>query len=361
MDRFERQYILPGFGKASQQQLRDASVLVIGTGGLGCPALLYLSAAGVGRIGIVDGDMVSISNLNRQILFGMQHIGCNKAETAANILREKYKDSKVEVYPFFLTKENMLDLIDGYDLIVDGTDNFPTRYLVNDACLIAGKPLVFGAIYQHEGQVAIFNAKNTNSINYRDLYPTPPSAFEVPNCNETGVLGVLPGIIGTMMASECIKYLTGFGETLEDKMLFYNLLNHQTYSIELSKNQEADNLRPKTPQELLKMDYPEFCGLALEINWTDVSKFFNNSMHSTSVLVDVRESYEIPKLETIKYMAIPLQELETACLQLRNYQNIFLFCQSGIRSLKAVKMLQAQFPDKNIQSIKGGIGAYLES
>ncbi|MGY6522703.1 MAG: ThiF family adenylyltransferase [Mongoliitalea sp.] len=361
MDRFERQYILPGFGQVSQSKLKGSSVLLIGAGGLGCPALLYLSAAGIGKIGIVDGDVVSISNLNRQVLFGQQHIGQNKATTAASIILEKYDDIEVEAYPFFLTKENIFDLINRYDVIVDGTDNFPTRYLVNDACLLAQKPLIFGAIYQNEGQVALFNAQGLVSVNYRDLYPTPPSAFEVPNCNETGVLGVLPGIIGTFMAAECIKYLSGFGETLEDHMLFYKFLNHQTYQISLSKNPASENNRPQTLSELQQIDYHDFCGFQQEIKWLELTSFLNNNSQIQSVLVDVREPHELPKLENFSYLSIPLDELESASNQLRNYQNIFLFCQSGIRSLKAVKILQTQFPEKNLQSIKGGIVAFLNS
>lgn len=359
MDRFERQYILPGFGTTSQQKLRDSSVLILGAGGLGCPALLYLSAAGIGKIGIVDGDVVSVSNLNRQVLFGQDHIGLSKAETAATILQEKYADITLDAYPFFLNKENILELISAYDLIVDGSDNFPTRYLVNDACMIAEKPLVFGAIYQNEGQVAIFNAKDIDSIQYRDLYPTPPAAFEVPNCNETGVLGVLPGMIGTMMAAEAIKFLSGFGETLEDKMLFYNLLNHASYQIQLSKNPDSESLRPKSPQELLQMDYEHFCGLDIQTDWESVIEITKRD--NPSILVDVREYGEEPELDELNYVQIPLDELENTSYPLEPYQQIFLFCQSGIRSLKAVNMLKKHYPDKMIQSIRGGIVEYFRN
>lgn len=357
MDRFERQYILPGFGPTSQQKLQDSSVLIIGAGGLGCPAMLYLSAAGIGKIGVVDGDVVSISNLNRQVLFGQEHVGRNKAETAAKIIQEKYADIEVEALPFFLTKENILQLISSYDLIIDGSDNFPTRYLVNDSCLIAGKPLVFGAIYQNEGQVAVFNAKGISSIHYRDLYPTPPSVFEVPNCNETGVLGVLPGIIGTMMAAEAIKFISGFGETLEDKILFYNLLNHNTYQIQLSKNPDSDSLRPKSSQELLQMDYEHFCGMDIQIDWESVLKMTGKD--NPCILVDVREYGEQPEFDECFHLQLPLDELEITPHNLEPYQQIFLFCQSGVRSVKAANILKKQYPDKIIQSIRGGIVEYL--
>ncbi|MFN3800369.1 ThiF family adenylyltransferase [Belliella pelovolcani] len=357
MDRFERQYILPGFGPASQQKLRETAVLIIGAGGLGCPALLYLSAAGIGKIGIIDGDVVSLSNLNRQVLFGKEDLGKNKAETASKIIRKKYEDIQVEAFPHFLSKENILEIIQNYDLILDGSDNFPTRYLVNDACLIAGKPLVFGAIYQHEGQVAIFNAKGRHSINYRDLYPIPPSAREVPNCNETGVLGVLPGIIGTLMAAECIKYLAGYGDTLEDKMLFYDLLNHNSYQVQLAKNPDSDKTRPKNHSELQEMDYQDFCGLSAQTDWRAALSLLKNA--NQSVLVDVRELGEQPELDDVEHLQIPLADLPNSRIQLASFQNILLFCQSGSRSLKAIDILKSQFPDKNIQSVEGGILRYL--
>jgi len=220
MSRFERQTILPGFGQEGQQKLSMAKILVIGAGGLGCPALLYLAAAGVGTIGIADGDKVSLSNLNRQILYGEDHIGQSKAEVAGELIRSKYSDIQINIIPHFLTSENALDIIKKYDLVLDGSDNFGTRYLINDACYLLKKPLVFGAIYQHEGQVAVLNISRNGQepLTYRDLFPNPPSAAEVPNCAETGVLGVLPGIIGTMQATEAIKYLSGFGKPLIHKV-----------------------------------------------------------------------------------------------------------------------------------------------
>ena len=213
MDRFERQVILPGFGPEGQAKLKHASVLVIGAGGLGCPALLYLAAAGVGRICVVDGDVVALSNLNRQVLFGQQDLGKNKAEAAVRYFQEKYNDIQWKAIPEFISVENAQELIIHYDVVVDGSDNFPTRYLVNDACVLLKKPLVFGAIYQYEGQVSVFN-QGPGSCNYRDMYPQPPAANEIPNCAETGVLGVVPGIIGSLMALEVIKVLTGLGKPL---------------------------------------------------------------------------------------------------------------------------------------------------
>ncbi len=220
MDRFERQIKLNDFGAAAQQKLIDSKVLVVGAGGLGCPALQYLAAAGVGTLGIADGDSVMLSNLNRQVIFGEGDVGKNKALVAAKYIRDKYKDSLLNVYPFTLVNTNTLNVISRYDLIIDATDNFQTRYMLNDACVLLNKPLVYGAIYQYEGQVAVFNlsTQNSRSANYRNLFPQPPGINEVRDCNNTGVLGVLPGIIGVMMASEAIKVITNYATPLINKM-----------------------------------------------------------------------------------------------------------------------------------------------
>lgn len=358
MNRFERQYILPGFGQASQQKLLDAKVLVVGAGGLGCPALLYLSAAGIGTIGIVDGDQISVSNLNRQVLFGHEDLGKNKASTAAKIISAKYPYLKINVISEFLRTDNILSILQEYDLIVDGSDNFPTRYLINDACVLLGKPLVFGAIYQNEGQVAIFNTKGKTSVNYRDIYPVAPAPEEVPNCNETGVLGVLPGTIGTMMASETIKLLTGYGKTLSDKMLFYNLLNHASYQVELSKNPDSEKHHPQSAEALLQMDYADFCGIDSQATWQEAATLLQTK--ERSILIDVRADGELPQMDSIEYIRIESDQIEVRKNELSSYQNVLLFCQTGIRSLKAAKILQSQFPDKNIQSIEGGILKYYE-
>ncbi|MCH7410074.1 HesA/MoeB/ThiF family protein [Belliella sp. DSM 111904] len=358
MNRFERQHFLPGFGTTAQQKLQASSILIIGAGGLGCPAIQYLAAAGVGRIGIVDGDTVSISNLNRQILFGQDDIGKNKAITTQSALKKKYDDIAIEAYPNFISKENCLEIIKMYDIILDGSDNFPTRYLVNDACVLMKKPLVFGAIYQNEGQVAIFNTKDEQSVDYRDLYPTPPSALEVPNCNETGVLGVLPGIIGTLMASECIKFLTGYGETLADSILFYNLLSNKTYQVKLSKNPQAESYRPENVSAFQDIDYRDFCGLDQEAEWNEVINSLANN--DQVVLIDIRAKSEFPKLEDLTHLKIEMDALEGSRQQLSKYQHIFLMCQTGKRSLKASIFLQRIFPDKYVQSVKGGLNEWVE-
>ncbi|HSF45683.1 MAG TPA: HesA/MoeB/ThiF family protein, partial [Chitinophagaceae bacterium] len=226
-NRYQRQIILKGFGVAAQDKLAAAKVLVIGAGGLGCPALQYLVAAGLGHIGIVDHDIVSESNLHRQVLFNMEDVGRAKVEVASEKLSALNPDIKLETWKVNFAHQQCVDLLSQFDIVLDGTDNFATRYLVNDACVLWKKPLVFGAVSQFEGQVAVFNVlrqDGSRSSNYRDLFPVPPKAGEILNCAEAGVLGVLPGIIGTMQAAEVIKLVTELGEPLIDKLLTYNAL-----------------------------------------------------------------------------------------------------------------------------------------
>ncbi len=352
MNRFERQHILSGFGVQKQAQLRKARVLVIGAGGLGCPALLYLAAAGVGTLGIVDGDKVSLSNLNRQILFGFGDVDKPKAETAGNYLKAQYPDININIHPEFLTVQNCFEILVNYDLILDGSDNFPTRYLVSDASALLQKPVVMGAIYQNEGQVAVFDPSVAPGISYRDLYPDPPHLNEIPNCNETGVLGVLPGIIGTLQATEAIKHLTGFGQSLLNKMLFYNLLNHQVFEMAITSNPEALLKKPKNFQELMQTDYTWICGTVENVNWDEAISKVKTDM---AILLDVREEHELPKLENLPYISIPYSQLEHVWKSLLTHDEVMIFCQSGIRSIKAATELQQKMPGKRIYSITGGI------
>ena len=229
--RYHRQIILPGFGVAGQQKLKNASVLVIGAGGLGAPNLQYLTAAGIGRIGVVDFDKVSLSNLQRQVLFGTDEVGRNKVETAIEKLKQLNPNVQFDGYPVKIEAGNARELINSYDLVVDGSDNLPTRYLVNDACVLLGKPLVYGAIFRFEGQVSVFNQllpSGSRGPNYRDLFPTPPPPDMVPNCSESGVFSALPGIVGSMQANEAIKVITGMGETLSGRLLLFDGLDFTT-------------------------------------------------------------------------------------------------------------------------------------
>lgn len=352
MSRFDRQTILPGFGKEGQEKLTRARVLVIGAGGLGCPALLYLAAAGVGTIGIVDGDSISESNLNRQTLFGMGDVGKPKAETAAALLKEKYPDIKFEVFPEYLTTQNALKTINSFDLVLDGTDNFGTRYLVNDACFLQNKPLVMGAIYQFEGQVTVLNY-GKEPVNYRDLYPEQPKSNEIPNCSETGVIGVLPGMIGTLQATEAIKVLTGLGEVISNKILYYNLKSGSFFEVEVSPNPAGPNNLPKSEEEFLQKDYEITCGTVQDISWEKALDWKKN-MGNTR-LVDIREPNEEPVFQHREIEKIPMGELMENPAQLKNTEQVLLFCRSGKRSRKLTEHLKKQFPEKKIFSVVGGI------
>lgn len=237
---FERQVILKEFGKAGQEKLRSARILAVGAGGLGCAALQYLVAAGVGIIGIVDFDIVDVTNLHRQVLYTFDDIGKPKAETAAAKLRTMNPDAEITAFPISLTQRNALEIIAGFDLVIDGTDNFSSRYMINDACVLLGKPLVFGAVWQFEGQVGVFNLSNENeeyTCNYRDLFPNPPDPSTSPSCSEAGVLGVLPGIIGTLQAVEAIKIITKIGTPLVNTILTYNALTNSFREFHVAKNE----------------------------------------------------------------------------------------------------------------------------
>jgi adenylyltransferase/sulfurtransferase len=258
--RFERQTILPNFGLIEQQKLLEAKVLVIGAGGLGCPALLYLAAAGIGTLGIIDFDVVSISNLNRQVLFGATDVGMPKASCAAVKLKNLYPDLHCLPFNKKLKARLCRDLFDHFDVIVDASDNFATRYLVNDACVLLGKPLVYGAVFRYEGQVGVFNFPNNEAANYRDAYPEMPGAGEVPSCAEAGVLGILPGVIGTMQAGEVIKIISGVGEPLQNKILSYTYLQNSFYEIQVLPNEAARRKAPKNLKELEAMNYEHICG-----------------------------------------------------------------------------------------------------
>src|SRR5258705_2623718 len=262
-ERYHRQIILPEFGEEGQQKLIFAKVLVIGAGGLGCPALQYLTAAGIGTIGIVDDDVVALNNLHRQVLYSVNDIGLSKAERATQILQQLNPEIKIIAYNERLTTQNALSLIDEFDIIIDGTDNFSTRYMINDACVLLNKPLVYGAISQFEGQVSVFNPQplkgSNEAVNYRDLFPDPPRDGEVLNCAEAGVLGVLPGIIGSMMANETIKLIAGIGELLVNRLLTYNALTNQVYELKLPVNEETCKLLPKNKTEFLNTDYEWLC------------------------------------------------------------------------------------------------------
>jgi len=354
-ERYQRQIILPEFGEEGQQKLLKAKVLVIGAGGLGCPALQYLTAAGIGTIGIVDDDTVALNNLHRQVLYSVNDIGSSKAERATRILQGLNPEIKIVTCNERLHNENALMLFDEYDIIVDGTDNFSTRYMINDACVLLNKPLVYGAISQFEGQVSVFRNKNEEDVNYRDIFPDPPKDGEVLNCAEAGVLGVLPGIIGTMMANETIKLITGIGEPLIDQLFTYNALNNQVYQLSLSSRKETRSLVPKDEKEFLKTDYEWLCTSPVQQNEID-SNTFNSFISKGNVdVIDVRELHEVPSVNEFDHIRIPLAQLADSSSSIKS-KNVIAFCQSGKRSLQAAKILSGIFGDaKKIYSLRGGI------
>jgi len=357
-ERYQRQIILKEFGMAGQQKLTAAKVLVIGAGGLGCPALQYLVAAGIGTIGIVDDDVVSLSNLHRQVLYTVQDIGKPKSINAKEKLQQLNPEISIIAYNERLTTKNALTIIGSFDIIIDGTDNFASRYLINDACVLMNKPLVFGAVSQFEGQLAIFNYQGNDEstpVNYRDLFPVPPKDDEVLNCAEAGVLGVLPGIIGTMMASETIKLITGMGKPLIDSLLTYNALNNQVFQVALSSNPATTLLLPKDEEAFKEMDYVFLCSASFLPFEIDVDSFNNLIATSKVDIIDVRESGELPKIKEFNYMQIPLS-IFVENIPLIENETVILFCQSGKRSKQAAQsLIERMATSKKIFSLKGGI------
>ena len=356
--RYQRQVILPGFGEQGQQKLLKAKVLVIGAGGLGCPVLQYLTAAGVGTIGIVDDDVVALNNLQRQVLYSVNDIGFSKAERAAFILQQLNPGINIISCKERLTVQNALILFEEFEIVIDGTDNFSTRYLINDACVLLNKPLVYGAISQFEGQVSVFNVKQTDNaeaVNYRDLFPHPPKEDDALNCADSGVLGVLPGIIGVMMANETIKLITGIGETLANQLLTYNALNNQVYQVALSARNGTRSLIPENEAAFLQMDYEWLCSSGETQIVIDVDMFNSLIVNGNVDVIDVREPDETPAVNDFSYIKIPLSQLAQNTSLIKS-ETIVTFCQSGKRSLQAVKILSGIFGgDKKIYSLRGGI------
>jgi adenylyltransferase/sulfurtransferase len=359
-ERYHRQLILKDFGEVAQQKLLSAKVLVIGAGGLGCPALQYLSAAGVGTIGIVDDDLVTLSNLHRQILFSLHDIGESKAERAVAILEQLNPDIEFHSYNVRLSSNNAADIINLYDIVLDGSDNFATRYLVNDACVLLNKPLVYGAVSQYEGQVSVFNSESDEDktpTNYRDLFPEAP--LDVLNCEEAGVLGVVPGIIGTMMANETIKLITGVGNPLINRMITFDSRNNQFYEVELVTTKESREMIPASIEALKNMNYDWSCSPSRQYEISNDT--FNELLVSENVtLVDVRELDELPRLEHLSHLSIPVSQLQKFKETLKS-DTIVLYCQSGKRSLQAAQQLNKIFGDtKKIYSLKDGITQWLQ-
>lgn len=340
--RYARHIILPEIGMDGQQKLKQAKVLVIGAGGLGCPVLQYLTAAGIGTIGIVDFDTIDESNLQRQVLYTTDDIGKQKAQVAKEKLAKQNPYINLISHISHLTSANALDILSGYDIVVDGSDNFATRYLVNDACMMLNKVLVFGSISKFDGQVSVFNYKG--GATYRCLYPEPPASGEVPNCAETGVIGVLPGIVGTLMANEVIKIVAHIGEVLSGKLLTVDALTMQfnTFTI-------TPNLANKNIKELI--DYDVFCGTINEISADELKEKIKRK--EDFQLVDVREPNEY-QTKNIGGILIPLNQLENSLAKLNKEKETIVHCASGARSKKAVAILKDHGFTK-VYNLKNGL------
>ena len=348
-ERYRRQTTLKGFGSEGQKKLADAKVLVIGAGGLGVPVLTYLNAMGLGTIGIMDNDTVSITNLHRQVLYGESDIGQSKVISALAKLKAQNTDTKVIVYNTLLTTKNALKTIAAYDVVVDASDNFPTRYLVNDACVILKKPFIYGALHGYEGQVSVFNYEGGPT--YRCLFPNMPNENEVPNCNEHGVLGIIPGIIGNLQALEATKVITEIGEVLSGKLFIFDGL-HQSYQ-KIKFKLQTENLEIKKLQDFYEWNDP------CEITPTIKAEELSNLLTDNAQIIDVRTIEEYEDYHLPNSIHIPLDSLESKMEKINFWLPVYLLCQSGKRSETALKQLREQHPESSLFSILGGINQYL--
>ena len=363
-ERYSRHLILPEVALEGQKRLKAASVLCIGTGGLGSPLLLYLAAAGIGRIGIVDFDVVDTSNLQRQVIHGTSWVGKPKIESAKNRIHEINPYCQVDLYETRLTSENALEILQPYDMVVDGTDNFPTRYLVNDACVLLNKPNVYGSILRFEGQASVFNYEG--GPNYRDLFPEPPPPGMVPSCAEGGVLGILPGIIGLIQATETVKIILGQGNTLSGRLLLYNALDMKFRELKLRPN-------PIRPVIEKLIDYEQFCGIpqakaeeakqqmeSQEMTVKDLKELLDSGAKDF-VLLDVRNPHEYDIAKIPGSVLVPLPEIENGngvakVKEMLNGHRLIAHCKMGGRSAKALAILkEAGIVGTNV---KGGITAW---
>jgi molybdopterin/thiamine biosynthesis adenylyltransferase/rhodanese-related sulfurtransferase len=362
--RYNRHIIIPEFGPAAQSKLKESSVLVVGAGGLGSPLLLYLAAAGVGHIGIVDCDVVEDSNLQRQVLFGVQEIGLPKAKSAKERLQSLNPYIKITEFNVQFTAQNAMEIAKYFDVVADGTDNFPTRYLVNDTCVFLDKPNVYASIYQFEGNVSVFNyvdKEGNRGPNYRDLFPVPPLAETVTNCSEAGVLGVLPGIIGSMQALEVIKVITGVGETLTGKFYTFDALTFESRTFNV-KRDPANPLNGDHPTIDKLVDYEQFCGsraIQSSLKNVSASELYDWKLQKMDIqIIDVREAYEY-EIVNIDSTLISLSVLTEHLHQIDQTKKVIVLCKSGVRSAKAIALLQDKYGYKNLYNLEGGIINYI--
>jgi len=362
--RYSRHLLIPDVGLTGQQKLKAASVLLVGTGGLGSPIALYLAAAGVGRIGLVDYDVVDFSNLQRQIIHGESRLGDLKVESARDRMLDLNPEIQVDIFNELITSDNALEIAEPYDIIIDGTDNFPTRYLINDLCVLTGKPNVYGSIFRFDGQASVFYAKEGPC--YRCLFPEPPPPGLVPSCAEGGVLGVLPGTIGSIQATEALKLILGIGETLIGRLLLYDALDLSFQTVKLTKNPNC-KVCGENPEIRELIDYEDFCGVPArehdqgsagegwDITPQDLAKKLQSGVKIR--LIDVREPHEqeISNLEGSEL--IPLGQFAAHLSELDSTEEIVLYCKAGTRSTRALEILASAGFEK-VKNLKGGINAW---
>jgi adenylyltransferase/sulfurtransferase len=363
--RYSRHLLIPEVGLDGQKKLKDSSALVIGTGGLGSPVALYLAAAGIGRIGLVDYDVVDSSNLQRQIIHGTDKVGVLKVESARDRMLDLNPDIQVEIYNEPFTSENAIRIARDYDILIDGTDNFPTRYLTNDVSVFLGKPNVYGSIFRFDGQASVFYAEEGPC--YRCLFPEPPPPGLVPSCAEGGVLGVLPGTIGTIQATEALKVLLGIGSPLTGKLLLYNALDMSFDFVKLKKNPNCRVCGPNADIKEL-IDYEEFCGVpghdhdegSAGADWDITAPELAERVKGNHLkLLDVREPHELQISALPDAVNIPLGTLAARMSELDSADEMVIFCKAGTRSTRALELLvTAGF--KKVKNLKGGINAWAQ-
>ncbi len=363
--RYSRHLIMPEVNIDGQQKLKASSVLLIGAGGLGSPSLLYLAAAGIGRIGIVDFDVVDDSNLQRQVLFGTSDIGSPKLEAAEKRLKDLNPRLEIETYNERLSSENAREIISKYDVVVDGTDNFPTRYLVNDACVLEGKPNVYGSIFRFDGQVSVFS--HDGGPCYRCLYSEPPPPGLVPSCAEGGVLGVLPGIVGTMQATEAIKLIVGMGESLSGKLLLVDALSMEFRKLKVKKNPEC-KICSENPEITELIDYEDFCGVVPQSEEdadkisqiTPIELKERMDKGDNLVLLDIREEIETRICKIEGSVHIPMQEIPSRLSELEMHSDLIIYCKSGERSYAVSEFLKKSGFSR-VANLYGGTLAWSET
>ncbi|MHC1783361.1 MAG: molybdopterin-synthase adenylyltransferase MoeB [Anaerolineaceae bacterium] len=360
---YSRHLILSEVGFEGQKKLKASSVLIVGTGGLGSPTAMYLAAAGVGRIGLVDYDLVDSSNLQRQVIHGEAQVGNLKVESAKARMLDINPFIQVETYNDIFSSENAREIAEGYDLIIDGTDNFPTRYLINDLCVMTGRPFVYGSIFRFEGQVSVFDARTGPC--YRCLFPEPPPPGSVPSCSEAGVFGVLPGTIGTLQATEAIKWICGIGQSLTGRLLLYDALDLTFQNIKLRKNPACKVCGP-SPEITELVDYEDFCGISVdgeEIDAAPIKHLSATEVHDRRsrgekiLILDVRRNLE--QRISIVPGAIPvnMDKLDEVLKQMDKITPTVMVCRTGKRSARAVRLLEkAGF--ENVYNLRGGVNAW---